>query len=248
MTHPETDSANRHIQYRYAFYFPDGTMKAFAVTLRHDTLAIVAPEKSQYPEWTALEYQQCPRCPLVPERCPRCPIAQHMVEPVEFLKDWRSYEDVEVHVQTGARKYMKRTTLQEGASALLGIYMVASGCPILNKLRPMLATHLPFMSSEESTYRTVSMYLTAQYFLSKSGQAADWDLTRLLDLLKECHEANARFCGRLRSLGVGDAVLNALALLNVQGELTSLSLETGDLARWQRIFAEHFGDGGKACE
>jgi len=92
--------------------------------------------------------------------------------------------------------------------------------PILNKLRPMLATHLPFMSSEESTYRTVSMYLTAQYFLHKSGQPADWELKHLLDLLKECRATNSGYCGRLRSLGIGDAALNALALLNVQGELT----------------------------
>jgi hypothetical protein len=235
-------TSERKLQYRYAFYFPDGAQKAFTVTLAYDTLAIVSPERSEYPAWTALDHRKCRNCPLDPASHPRCPIAQNMVEPVEFLKDWRSYEDVEVHVQTGARKYMKRTTLQEGASSLLGIYMVASGCPLLSRLRPMLATHLPFMSSEESTYRTVSMYLLAQFFLNRHSREPDWGLTRLLDLLRECREANSGYCERLRPLGMGDAALNALALLNVQGELTSISLETDDLARWERIFMTHYGN------
>ncbi|MBN2370268.1 MAG: hypothetical protein JXO72_07260 [Vicinamibacteria bacterium] len=235
------ESTERRIQYRYAFYFPDGARKIFRITLRHATLAIVSPERNAYPEWTALEYRRCRNCPLDPSLQPHCPIAREMVDAVCFLKDWRSFEEVEVHVQAGeSRRYMKRTTLQEGAGALLGIYMVASGCPILNKLRPMLATHLPFMSSEESTYRTVSMYLMAQYFRHKRGHAADWGLGELLALLHECRTANSDYCDRLRSLGIGDAALNALALLNVQGELTSLSLETGDLTRWERIFGEHY--------
>jgi hypothetical protein len=235
------DSTERKIQYRYAFYFPDGTRKTFCVTLSHETLAIISADRSVYPEWTALEYRRCRNCPLDPSRQPQCPIAREMVDAVSFLKDWRSFEDVEVHVQAGeSRRYMKRTTLQEGASAMLGIYMVASGCPILSRLRPMLVTHLSFMSAEESTYRTVSMYLMAQYFRHKHGSAADWDLRKLLVLLHECWATNSDYCERLRSLGIGDAALNALALLNVQGELTSLSLETGDLARWERIFREHY--------
>jgi hypothetical protein len=56
----------RTLQYRYAFYFPDGTLKAFIVTLLHDTLAIVAPERNEHQAWTALDHKQCHNCHLDP--------------------------------------------------------------------------------------------------------------------------------------------------------------------------------------
>jgi hypothetical protein len=231
----------RTLQYVYRFDFPDGSTKQFTITLDYDTLAIVSPPRAEQPPWTALSYHQCPNCPLDPARHPHCPIATHMIDAVAFLKDWRSFDEVDTCVMARSRTYAKRTTLQEAGSALLGIYMVASGCPILSKLRPMLATHLPFMDSDEVTYRTISMYLLAQYFLHRAGSPADWDLHRLQLFLRECRDANSGYCERLRSLGIRDAVLNALAVLNMQGELTSLTLETGDLARWERVFFQHYG-------
>jgi hypothetical protein len=229
------------VTYCYRFRFPDDSERVFGVTLDFETLAIVAPPRPEYPAWTALEYEKCPNCPLDPAQHPRCPIAERMVDAVEFLKDWRSFDAVETDVETRNRRYSKRTSLQEAASALLGIFMVASGCPILNKLRPMVGTHLPFMDPDESAYRTISMYLTAQHFLHKHGEEADWQLVGLLRLLRECRKANAGIVARLRSLGIRDAALNALTVLNMQGELTSLSLATGTLDRWERIFLEHYG-------
>lgn len=232
----------RVIEFRYRFRFPDGSERSFSVTLGYDTMAIVGRQRATYPAWTDLAYHQCSNCPLDPSQHPRCPIAAEMVDAVEFLKDWRSYEQVETAVESHNRCYQKRTSLQEAASALLGIFMVASGCPILSKLRPMLATHLPFMDPEESTYRTISMYLMAQYFRQRRGQRPDWDLTGLLRFLRECRIANGGIVDRLRSLGIQDAALNALAVLNMQGELTSLSLATGELDRWERVFEGHMKD------
>jgi hypothetical protein len=84
-------------------------------------------------------------------------------------------------------------------------------------------THLPFMSPEESSYRTLSMYLTAQYFGMRMGQDPDWQLKDFIAHLRNVRETNGGFCARLRSLGIKDASLNALATLNAMGELTSLS-------------------------
>jgi hypothetical protein len=241
MSEPQPPSGT--VAYRYRFGFPDGSERAFEVTLDFETLAIVSAPRADYPSWTALEYEQCPNCPLDPAQHPRCPIAERMVGAVEFLKNWRSFDEVEIRVETRNRCYSKRTSLQESASALLGIFMVASGCPILNRLRPMLGTHLPFMDPDESAYRTISMYLTAQHFLHKHGEEADWELVGLLRLLRGCRKANAGIVARLRSLGIQDAALNALAVLNMQGELTSLSLTMGTLDRWERIFLEHYKGG-----
>src|SRR5262249_45179319 len=79
-------------------------------------------------------------------------------------------------------------------SSLIGIFMVTSGCPVMNKLRPMVDTHLPFMTSAESTYRVISMYLLAQFFRQRQGRKPDWALEGLLGVLEAAKETNAAFC------------------------------------------------------
>jgi hypothetical protein len=124
--------------------------------------------------------------------------------------------------------------------------MVTSGCPVMNKLRPMVDTHLPFMTSAESTYRVISMYLLAQYFRQQQGLAPDWTLEGLLAVLEAAKQTNAAFCQRIQEVDLRDAILGALSVLNAQGEIASLSIETDDLRRWGRIFAEHYGEPRKA--
>jgi hypothetical protein len=227
--------------FSYTFAFDDGATRSFAIQLDHATLAVTEAPTGPLPEWTRLSFRQCPNCPLREEQNPRCPIAANLVEVVEFLRDRSSFEPVEVRVVGEDREYRKRTTLQQGAGSLMGIYMVSSGCPVMDKLRPMVDTHLPFMKPDESCYRMISMYLTAQYFRARAGQEADWDLDGFLGFLRACHETNAGFCNRLRAIGVKDASLNALATLSAMGEITSLTIETEDLERWRRIFLAHYG-------
>lgn len=227
----------------YTFVFPDGAGKQFLVTVDYGTLAAVRDPLPSYPAWTALEYRKCPNCPLREDEHPRCPVAVNLVEVVEFFRDCRSFDEVDVRVHTQGREYQKRTSLQEAISALMGVLMVTSGCPVMDKLRPMVDTHLPFMSPEESTYRMIGMYLTAQYFRMRHGLEPDWQLKHLVAMLKECRITNSAFCRRLQSLGVRDASLNALAILNHMGEITSFSVETDDFQRWERIFMAHHGGG-----
>lgn len=240
-TPTSSEGSQKTVQYTYRFLFGNGSSKEFVLRLDPDTLALQQTPPESYPFWTELEYKKCPNCPLDPARHPHCPVAVNVIDVIEFFRNRYSYEAVEVVVETANRTYSKKTVLQEGVSSFLGVFMVASGCPVLNKLRPMLATHLPFMTSDESTYRTISMYLMAQYFLHREGRRADWDLTNLLGFLREIHETNAAFCRRLQSLRVRDASLNALTILNAMGEIASLSLEADDLSRWERLFSEPYG-------
>lgn len=229
------------LEYAYTFVFPDGTTKQFVVRLDAERLEILREEPAREPPaWTELTYKQCQNCPLDPSRHRRCPVAANIVDLVEFFRDFRSYDEVEVRVRGRDREYVKKTALQNGVSPLLGIYMVSSGCPVMNKLRPMVATHLPFMTSEESSYRMLSMYLMAQWFIRQEGGTPDWSLTRFVEMMGECQRTNSAFCGRLRSLGIQDASLNALGILNSLGEITSLSVETQDLDRWRKLFLEHY--------
>ena len=229
------------LRFAYTFAFDDGATRSFEVVLDHRTLAVARSPAGPLPEWTRLSFRQCSNCPLAEALHPHCPIAANLVEVVDFLSDRSSFEPVEVRVVGEDREYRKRTTLQQGAGSLMGIYMVSSGCPVMDKLRPMVDTHLPFMKPDESCYRMISMYLTAQYFRARAGQEPDWDLDGFLGFLRACHETNAGFCNRLRAIGVKDASLNALAMLSAAGEITSLSIETEDLERWRRIFLAHYG-------
>lgn len=225
---------------RYRFRFGSGEVREFALGLDPETLEMRAPWGGSAPAWTALGYLKCPNCPLDEARHPRCPVARNLVEVVEFLRDRLSFEEVHVTVETRGRTYSKQTSLQNAAGSLIGIYTVTSGCPVLGKMRPMVETHLPFMTSDEASYRLISMYLLAQYFLHKRGRAPDWDLGHLVELLAEARVTNAAFTRRLQSLGVQDASLNALSELNAQGEITSLGLETADLARLERLFDQTY--------
>ena len=224
----------------YRFEFGDGDVLEFPIVLDHASLGIMKQARASYPDWTELSYRKCPNCPLPGEGHPRCPIAENLVGVVDAFRDRLSYEEVGVAVDTPARRYSKRTTLQQALGSMIGIYTVASGCPVLDKLRPMLATHLPFMEPEESTYRMISMYLMAQYFRLKRGLSADWAMEGFLSFLEEARQTNRAFCHRLQGLGIKDASLNALAILNTLGEITSLQIE-GDLNRLERIFSQHYG-------
>ena len=228
------------IRIAYRFAFKDGRVRDFAITLDHETLQVVHAPRASYPEWTALAYKKCPNCPLDEARHPRCPIAANVVDVVETFKDERSFDEVDVTVDVNERRYLKHASVQQALAAMMGVLTVTSGCRVLNKLRPMVETHLPFMSAEESTYRMISMYLLAQFFRTPQGLLPDWDLKELLALLEECRQTNAAFVRRLQTLGINDATLNALAMLNTMGEITSLSIE-GDLKRLEKIFQEHYG-------
>ena len=145
------------IQFHYKFIFPNNIVKTFEVELDGQTLAVQTAPKDSYPEWTRLSHRQCTNCPLREETHPRCPVAQNLVDIIEFFKHVVSHEEVNVEISTDARTYKKRTAVQNALSSLIGIYMVTSGCPILDKLSPLVGTHLPFASLEEPAYRAISM-------------------------------------------------------------------------------------------
>ena len=224
----------------YRFRFDDGREKSFTVRLDPQTLAIADPPVENPPEWTRLEYQMCRNCALEPARDTHCPIAVRIVDLIEMFRDAKSFEPVEVTVETDQRTYVRRTALQKGLSAILGIYMVSSGCPIMNRLRPMVDTHLPFASGAETTYRTITMYLMAQLFRKRWGEEPDFELKHLTEMLEEIREVDIGFCGRLGSLNIQDASLNAIVILTTLGEDATFTILEQNLDRWERLFREHY--------
>lgn len=84
--------------------------------------------------------------------------------------------------------------MQNAATSLIGIYMVTSSCPIIDKLRPMVRFHTHFTNNKETKYRTISMYLFAQYFLFKQGKQPDWDLKNFSVIYDDINMVNMLFC------------------------------------------------------
>ncbi|MBI5696015.1 MAG: hypothetical protein HZC51_09810 [Nitrospirae bacterium] len=225
----------------YSLTFDDGRTKEFAVYMDPDTLDLIPSRDAAPPDWAELEFRKCPNCPLDTEVHRFCPVAVNMEELIEFLKDLMSHDEVEVTVTTRERRYMRRTSLQSVGSSLMGIIMVTSGCPVLNKLRPMVETHLPFSTWEETVYRVVSMYLFGQFFKHKNGVPADWDLNGLVEIFDGIETVNQSFCRRLDYIRTQDACVNAVNILSAMGSMTKMVVTDKDLSHWENIFMEHFG-------
>jgi hypothetical protein len=205
---------------RYTFSLPEST-REFIVQLRRDTLALIPAPRASYPDWVALSHHQCGNCPLQPERHPHCPVAASIVDVVEYFQDLWSFEEIEVEIAVGPRTVRMRSAVQNALSGLTGVYMVTSGCPILDQLRPMVYSHLPFGSLEETMYRALAMYSLAQVLRHRKGLPAEWDLSGLAKIYEEVGVVNRSFHHRLPVKGTKEAGRNAVISLDCYAQYTS---------------------------
>jgi hypothetical protein len=227
-----------HIQYR--FTLADGTERRFALTLDKATLALVPPpEGTEPPAWTLLANQPCPNCPLASAEGARCPVAVNLDPVIQGFHDSISHEVADVTVETEARTYLKRAPLQSGISGIIGLIMVTSGCPVMDRLRPMVRTHIPFATLDETIYRALSMYLLSQYFVQRRGGAPNWELSGLMAVYGEVRKVNRAFVKRLHTLQIEDASLNAIVNLDVFASFTSMNIATASLDEVEQLFAAY---------
>lgn len=234
------DNSDKIITLNYKFKFGKGLEKGIKVELDNKTLNLIKTEKESYPEWTQLQYVKCPNCPLHEDQDQFCPIAKNLVGLVDFFRNMISYKEVDLLIQTEERWYVKHTTLQQGISSLVGIYMVTSGCPIMEKLKPMVRYHLPFATLKETQYRVMSMYLLAQYFLHRRGREPDWGLKNLVKIYDDVQIVNKSFCQRLASIKIKDATLNALIKLDMFAKHVSVSINRDVLDEIESLFDAYF--------
>ena len=209
-----TEKTEKYLWFKYKFNFAEKASREFLVHLDRQTLDLVLEKREVIPDWALLHNDRCINCTLDEKKNKYCPVAVNILDLIEFFKDGVSYEEVEITVLTETRSYFKKTTLQKGISSLLGIYMSTSGCPILNRLKPMVRFHLPFASPEETTFRALSSYLLGQHFKHKKGKPGDWDLNFLSRTYEEIHLVNKSFCQRLINANIKDASINAIIILD----------------------------------
>lgn len=230
------------LQYRYHFQLANGQERTFEVQLDPDSLNLRTPSRAQHPEWTRLEYHQCPHCPLNTATHPHCPVALNLVDLVAAFEETISYTQGHVSVDVDERRYEKDVPAQKGISALLGIYMVTSQCPVMEKLKPMVRFHLPFATPEETLYRSLSMYLLAQFFVARDGGVPDWTLAGLVKVYDDVKIVNQHMAQRLRTVLSQDAGVNAVVILDTFAENAKYQITTDRLDDLKKLFAAYLSE------
>ena len=230
------------LEFQYRFVFPDGSRREFVVRIDAASLSLVLEPRKEWPEWVGLGQSQCPNCPLAESEHPRCPAAVGLIDVVELLKDSVSSQQVDIEVRTEARTYAKKATLAAGVSSVIALCMPTSGCPILDKLRPMVFTHLPFATLDQNLHRQLATYLLAQFFRARKGLEPDWQLKGLVKLSDDIRVVNQHFCKRLRTVCRRDAAINALVHLDCLADNASFTLRKKGLDKIERCFSAFLKD------
>ena len=212
------------LRFRYRFQFQDKTEKQFDVFLDAKTLQVQQVPLEKNPEWTKLQFHKCENCPLKDD-VEFCPVAVSIAHLVNEFKFSTSFDKTWVVVESPERTYAQDTSVQNSLSAILGIYMVTSNCPILDYLRPMVRFHLPFATATDTVFRAVSMYLVAQYFRKQKNLEPDWNMDGLVQIYKEVGKVNKGMWKRLSQASSFDANVNALIVLSSFGDALRFSLK-----------------------
>jgi len=225
--------------FQYEIEFKDGRKKNLTVELNSETLALVAKPKPAPPKWTQIAFHRCANCPLDPATNTHCPVALSLTDATEAFARNLSCEEVDVTIQTPPRTYQRKIALHDALRSLFGILMVSSGCPVLDKLRPLVQMHLPFATMKETAYRALSMYVLAQFFIQRKGGAPDGSLEGLGKIYKEIEIVNRALHQRLVQAGFNDACLNAVGNLNCYAQFTQMYLEPGKLEQIEKLFSAY---------
>jgi hypothetical protein len=224
------------IKYNYKFIFKSGEEQEFNIELDRFSLNLKPTGEKFRPDWTKLNFCKCPNCTLDERQHEFCPIAVNLAEIIDCFSIFPSSESVEVIVTANDRKYSKEVTVQQGVSSLIGIYMVTSGCPVMEKLKPMVRFHLPFATMEETLYRAISMYLLSQYFSSRHGGHPDWSLKKLYKAYENVTIVNKSFYKRLQAIDAKDANLEALIVLDYFAQIVNFTIDSKMVDKLHYLF------------
>ena len=189
------------------------------------------PASGDLPEWTRLEVDKCPHCPLPSAPGAYCPAAADLVPLVERFSALSSIERIDVLVLTPQYKASKRTDTQTAMSGLMGLILATGACPILGRMRPLAHMHMPFATATQTVYRIASMHLFGCFL---RGEPAG--LHGLDGFFSDIDRLNHAFFCRLNRAVQRDAGINALLALHSRSTLASMSIgpEMENIRTWFR--------------
>ena len=227
-------------QFHYRFQFEDERTTDYTISLDAETLSLIPGEnRRSLPEWTRLQFKQCRCCTLNPTAYPRCPIAVNLLELVETFKSVFSYFDCKVMCKTAERSYSKKTSVMEGLSSIFGVIMATSDCPAMEFLKPMARFHLPFATIEETTVRSASFFLLAQYFKNKNAKGLTCDFAPLEQHYAQVQMVNEGFLERISNVSSEDADKNAIITLHSLSQFLAVEIDYS-LSSLENIFSGRY--------
>ncbi len=209
----------------YLFRLPDGEQARFDLALDGETFELRKRPLADPPAWAQLQFQQCGNCPLNTQSHPLCPVAHSLVDVVPRFEHLVSYDRLTVEVRTADRIVIAQTDVQQALSSLMGLLMASSGCPHTSFFRPMARFHLPLANEQETTYRSVTTYLLAQFLLRGDARDTDERMSGLHTVYENMQVVNAAMARRLRAAGRTDSTLNAVVLLDLFAIIVPAALE-----------------------
>lgn len=201
-------------QITYVFHLPDGQTQSIALTFADDTFLLQLPAHEENEAWIALDFHQCPHCPLSVDSVPSCPLARALSGFIRGFEQFYSYDQAEVEVITAQRTVSSRQPLQSGMASILGLVGATSGCPHLDFFRPMARFHLPFASEQETLFRSLSIHLLGEYLRAGGSGKAMLSLNSLQDRYRAVAEVNYAMANRIRAAFAKDVVVNAIVILD----------------------------------
>ena len=216
-----------HNSITYFFKLASGVEHRFDVHI--DRPAASGP----LPDWTLLATDQCSHCPLASSPGARCPAAADLAPVIEQFSALASVDNVQVRVVRPQFEAIKHTDTQTALSALMGLILATSACPILSRMRPLAHTHLPFPTETETVYRIATMHLFDCFLQDKTP-----DLNDLTAFFTDIDLLNEALAERIKRATQRDASVNALVVLHARTLLASLSLtdQLDEIRTWfQRI-------------
>ena len=227
---------------KYEFFFENKRFEAFDLTFKKSDQSLQPFPKENAEPWTKLKFNQCRVCTLKATEHKYCPVARNLSYVLLQFKDDPSYEKVRVKVTSEQRVIEKEASLQEGVSPLMGLIMATSGCPVLDKFKPMAFMHLPFSNKDETIFRAVSTYLTAQYVLKMKGFTPDWELKNFKGMYAKVKQINSDFAKRLQEIKGNDAIVNALVRLDMFAQAGSFMFSEDWVKRLESIFSAYLDE------
>jgi hypothetical protein len=221
----------------YKFHLPDGRVETISLSFSPVDFDLLLPSTHGREAWTALEFHQCPNCPLSIADTKDCPFARALSGFVHGFDEFYSYESAVIEVTTEQRTIVGRQPLQAGMASILGLVGATSGCPHLAFFKPMARFHLPFASEEETLVRSFSMHLLAEYL--RCGGAGDHviGLSELQSHYRAVAAVNAAMAERIRAAFDKDVVVNAIIILDTFAQAAPWVLDKS-LAELKPLFNE----------
>ncbi|MBV8167053.1 MAG: hypothetical protein JO021_09695 [Alphaproteobacteria bacterium] len=210
----------------YRFHLPAG-VEELTLQFDADTFTLRPRDGIESPAWAALEFSQCPHCPLTPDESPLCPFARGLAGFVERFDDFRSYEEATIEIVTETRTVAATKPLQQGMASLVGLIGATSGCPHLAFYRPMARFHLPFARDDETLYRVFTMYLLGRYLRDGAVPAGPHAMDGLLEVTQAAVQVNRSMADRVRAALDKDVVVNAVVILDMFAQVVPYVVEDG---------------------